>query len=148
MDYVGNNMNRKEIPWLLIASIVIVIAVQYFLPSDPDPLQGIVENKTVAGINDGNKEVVVAFTIYGTNSSIENWEELFGNDTSISNDSEILLMESYDEIQYKMVVGYKEDMKEYIVSKEDFNRVKLYEIIRYVPDGDHVSIREVVHSPD
>ncbi len=77
-----------------------------------------------------------------------NWEELFGNDTSISNDSEILLMESYDEIQYKMVVGYKEDMKEYIVSKEDFNRVKLYEIIRYVPDGDHMSIREVVHSPD
>ena len=100
--------------------------------------------KTVAGINDGNKEVVVVFTIYGTNSSIENWEELFGNDTSISNDSEILLMESYDEIQYKMAVGYKE----YIVSKEDFNRVKLYEIIRYVPDGDHMSIREVVHSPD
>ena len=53
-------------------------------------------------------------------------------------------MESYDEIQYKMAVGYKE----YIVSKEDFNRVKLYEIIRYVPDGDHMSIREVVHSPD
>jgi len=45
MDYVGDNMNRKEIPWLLIASIVIVIAIQYFLPSDPDPLQGIVEKK-------------------------------------------------------------------------------------------------------
>ena len=148
MDYVGDDMSRKEIPWLLIASIVIVIAVQYFLPSDPDLLQGIVENKTVAGINDGTIEVVVVFTIYGTNSSIENWEELFGNETSISNDIEILLMESYAEIQYKMVVGYKEDMKEYIVSKEDFNRVKLYEIIRYVPDGDHMSIREVVHSPD
>jgi len=139
---------KREIPWLLVASIVIVIAVQYLLPSEPAPIQGIVENKTLVGINMGEDEIIALFTIYGTNSSLENWEELFKNGSSIISESETLLMESYEEIQYRMVVGYKEDMKDYVVSREDFNMVEPYEIIMYIPDGDQLTIEEVVRSTD
>ena len=139
---------KREIPWLLVASIVIVIAVQYLLPSEPAPIQGIVENKTLVGINMGEDEIIALFTIYGTNSSLENWEELFKNGTSIISESETLLMESYEEIQYRMVVGYKEDVNDYIVSREDFNMVEPYEIIMYIPDGDQLTIEEVVRSTD
>lgn len=141
-------MSKREIPWLLIASIIIVIAVQVLFPKDPDPINGIVENKTVIGISDGKESVIIAFTIYGTNSSIENWEEIFNNGTSINIEMEEYLKELYDEIQYKMMVGYKEDMDDYLVSRDDFNKVEPYEIIFYVADGKQLSIREVVRSSE
>lgn len=141
-------MSKREIPWLLIASIIIVIAAQVLFPKDPDPINGIVENKTVIGISDGKESVIIAFTIYGTNSSIENWEEIFNNGTSINIEMEEYLKELYDEIQYKMMVGYKEDMDDYLVSRDDFNKVEPYEIIFYVADGKQLSIREVVRSSE
>ena len=141
-------MSKREIPWLLIASIIIVIAVQVLFPKDPDPINGIVENKTVIGISDGKESVIIAFTIYGSNSSIENWEEIFNNGTSISIEMEEYLKELYDEIQFKMMVGYKEDMDNYLVSRDDFNKVEPYEIIFYVANGKQLSIREVVRSSE
>ena len=48
-----------------------------------------------------------------------------------------------------MVVGYKEDMEEYTVNWEDFNKVEPYEIIYYSPsDEGHMIIKEVVRSTD
>jgi len=146
---MGADIGKREIPWLLVASIVIVIAVQYLLPGEPAPVRGIVENKTLVGIYRGEDEIIALFTIYGTNSSLENWEELFDNGTTVKSDTEDYLMELYDEVQYRMVVGYKEDMKEYVVSWEDFNLVELYEIIYYIPTEDgHLTIKEVVRSTD
>ena len=139
---------KREIPWLLVASLVVVIAVQVYFPSGPTPIKGIVGNKTVIGFNGTEELVIVEFTIYGVNSTIDNWEELFKNGTSIISESETLLMESYEEIQYRMVVGYKEDVNDYIVSREDFNMVEPYEIIMYIPDGDQLTIEEVVRSTD
>ena len=142
-------MVKREIPWLLVASIVIVIAVQVFLPGEPAPIRGIVENKTLIGIKLGVKEVIAEFTIYGINSTLDNWEELFDNGTAVTGDTEEYLTGLYDEVEYRMVVGYKEDMEEYTVSWEDFNKVEPYEIIYYSPsDEGHMIIKEVVRSTD
>ena len=140
---------KREIPWLLVASIVIVIAVQVFLPSEPAPIRGIVENKTLIGIKLGVEDVIAEFTIYGINSTLDNWEELFDNGTAVTGDTEEYLNGLYDEVEYRMVVGYKEDMEEYTVNWEDFNKVEPYEIIYYSPsDEGHMIIKEVVRSTD
>ena len=139
---------KREIPWLLVASIVIVIAVQVFFPGEPTPIQAIVENKTLVGFKSGVEEIIAEFTIYGTNSSLDNWEELFDNGTAVTGETEEELIELYDEVQYRMVVGYKEDMEEYTVSREDFNKVEPYEIIFYISSEGHLTIKEVVRSTD
>ncbi len=137
----------RERPLMILAVIVAVSAVIYFVAFRSVASEGVVDHKTITGTRLDTSYSIVVFTTAGTHFDDKEVRGLF-EETDVVNDTVAAQLEArYDEIFYVVSVRSEEDTIGYLVTRKDFNSVVPGSRIRFnIPDPDElkISIKKVL----
>ncbi len=125
----------RERPLMILAAIVAVSAVIYFVAFRSVASEGVVDHKTITGTRLDTSYSIVVFTTAGNHFDDKEVRGLF-EETDVVNDTVAAQLEArYDEVFYVVSVRSEDDTIGYFVNRRDFNGVVPGSRIRFTVQG-------------
>ncbi len=136
----------RERPLMILAAIVAVSAVIYFVAFRSVASEGVVDHKTITGTRLDTSYSIVVFTTAGNHFDDKEVRGLF-EETDVVNDTVAAQLEArYDKIFYVVSVRSEDDTIGYLVTRKDFNSVVPGSRIRFNIQGQDelkISVKKV-----